>query len=47
MLRQTYEYIDNESAMASLIRGATDAPDARALVEAIHVLQLRLDCRLG
>ena len=39
-------FVDNESAVAAIIRGATTATDARIIVETIHVLQLRLDIRL-
>ena len=39
-------FVDNEGAVASVIRGSTSAPDARILMETIHILQLYLDCRI-
>ena len=39
-------FVDNEAAVAAAIRGVSAAPDARILVEALHVLQLRLDLRI-
>ena len=39
-------FVDNESAVAAVIRGVTKAPDARILIEAIHILQLRMGLRI-
>ena len=39
-------FVDNEAAVSAAIRGVSNAPDARVLVEVLQVLQLRLDLRI-
>ena len=39
-------FVDNESAVAAVIRGVTKAPDARIIIETIHILQLRMNLRI-
>ena len=39
-------FVDNEAACASLIRGASSQEDVAVVAEVVHLLTLRLGCRI-
>ena len=44
--RDVIAFVDNEAAVACLIRGTSRTEDSARLAELLHVLLLRLSCRL-